>query len=47
VPRLSAEKLRATASLTRLLDEQGKHDEARAMLADVYNGSPRISTPPT
>ena len=29
--------LRATASLTRLLDEQGKHDEGRAMLSDIYN----------
>ena len=29
-------ELRATTSLARLLDEQGKDDEARAMLADVY-----------
>jgi tetratricopeptide (TPR) repeat protein len=30
-------ELRATTSLARLLDRQGKRDEARAMLADVYN----------
>ncbi len=30
-------ELRATASLVRLLDQQGKRDEARAMLADIYN----------
>jgi len=29
-------ELRATVSLSRLLDQQGKHDEARAMLADIY-----------
>jgi predicted ATPase len=28
--------LRATVSLARLLNEQGKRDEARAMLADIY-----------
>jgi predicted ATPase len=29
-------ELRATISLARLLDEQGKRDEARAMLAEIY-----------
>jgi predicted ATPase len=28
---------RATASLARLLFKQGKRDEARTMLADIYN----------
>ena len=32
-----AYELRATTSLARLLDKQGKRDEARAMLADIYN----------
>jgi len=30
-------ELRATASLARLLAKQGKRDEARAMLADIYD----------
>ena len=30
-------ELRATTSLARLLDRQGRRDEARAMLADIYN----------
>ena len=30
-------ELRATTSLARLLDKQGHPDEARAMLADIYN----------
>ena len=30
-------ELRATVSLARLLDKQGKRDEARAMLAEIYN----------
>jgi len=30
-------ELRATTSLARLLDKQGRRDEARAMLADIYN----------
>ena len=30
-------ELRATTSLARLLDQQGHRDEARAMLADIYN----------
>jgi tetratricopeptide (TPR) repeat protein len=30
-------ELRATMSLTRLLDKQGKRDEARVMLAEIYN----------
>jgi predicted ATPase len=29
--------LRATSSLARLHAEQGRRDEARAMLADIYN----------
>jgi hypothetical protein len=29
-------ELRATTSFARLLDKQGKHDEARAMLAEIY-----------
>jgi predicted ATPase len=28
--------LRATTSLARLLDKQGRRDEARAMLAEIY-----------
>jgi predicted ATPase len=30
-------ELRATTSLARLLDKQGKRDEARAMLSEIYN----------
>ena len=30
-------ELRATTSLARLFDRQGKRDDARAMLADIYN----------
>jgi predicted ATPase len=30
-------ELRATMSLARLLDKQGKRDEARVMLADIYD----------
>jgi predicted ATPase len=30
-------ELRATTSLARLLDQQGKRDEARTMLAEIYN----------
>ena len=30
-------ELRATTSLARLLAKQGHHDEARAMLAEIYN----------
>ncbi len=29
-------ELRATTSLARLLAKQGKHDEARTMLAEIY-----------
>jgi predicted ATPase len=29
--------LRATTSLARLLDKQGRRDQARAMLAEIYN----------
>jgi tetratricopeptide (TPR) repeat protein len=32
-----ASELRATTSLARLLVKQGKRDEARAMLAEIYN----------
>jgi predicted ATPase len=31
-----SEELRATTSLARLLAKQGKRDEARAMLAEIY-----------
>ena len=30
-------ELRATMSLARLLDKQGRRDEARTMLAAIYN----------
>jgi predicted ATPase len=30
-------ELRAAVSLARLLAKHGRHDEARAMLADIYN----------
>jgi predicted ATPase len=30
-------ELRATISLARLLAQQGKRNEARTMLADIYN----------
>ena len=30
-------ELRSTTSLARLLGQQGKRDEARAMLAEIYN----------
>jgi predicted ATPase len=30
------EELRATTSLARLLTKQGRRDEARAMLAEIY-----------
>jgi len=30
-------ELQATMSFARLLDKQGKRDEARAMLAEIYN----------
>ena len=37
--RMSAKafELRATTSLARLLDKQGRRDEAHAILADIYN----------
>jgi predicted ATPase len=37
--RMSAKswELRATTSLARLLRDTGRRDEARAMLADIYN----------
>jgi hypothetical protein len=31
-------------SLGRPLNRQGKRDEARTMLADIYTGSPKAST---
>jgi predicted ATPase len=30
-------ELRSTTSLVRLLKTQGRHDEARATLAEIYN----------
>ena len=33
----NAAELRAATSLARLLDKQGRRDEACAMLADIYN----------
>jgi adenylate cyclase len=30
-------ELGATTSLARLLDQQGRRDEARSMLAEIYN----------
>jgi predicted ATPase len=35
--KAKAWELRATMSLARLLAKQGKRDEARAILADIYN----------
>ncbi|MGA9721715.1 MAG: AAA family ATPase [Candidatus Binatus sp.] len=35
--RAKSSELRATTSLARLLDHQGKRDEARTMLAEIYN----------
>ena len=32
-----AYQLRATTSLARLLDREGKRDQARTMLAEIYN----------
>jgi predicted ATPase len=32
-----SDELRATISLARLLDEQNRRDEARAMLVEIYN----------
>jgi predicted ATPase len=32
-----AGELRATRSLARLLDKQGRREEARMMLAEIYN----------
>jgi Flp pilus assembly protein TadD len=31
------EQLRATTSLAHLLDKRGRRDEARTMLAEIYN----------
>jgi predicted ATPase len=39
-------ELRATVSLARLLASQGRRDEARAILADIYNWLPRASILP-
>jgi tetratricopeptide (TPR) repeat protein len=40
-------ELRATTSLARLLAKQGRREQAQAMLAEIYGGSRRASTPPT
>jgi predicted ATPase len=40
-------ELRATTSLARLLGKQGRRDEARAMLAEIYNWFTEASTQPT
>ena len=34
--KVRSEELRATTSLAHLLAKQGKRDEARAMLAEIY-----------
>jgi ATP/maltotriose-dependent transcriptional regulator MalT len=39
-------ELRATMSLARLLAKEGHRDEARTMLADIYNWFTKASTPP-
>jgi predicted ATPase len=39
-------KLRATMSLSRLWQRQGRHDEARAALAAIYNTYTEGSTTP-
>jgi hypothetical protein len=38
-------ELRATTSLARLLASQGRRDEARAMLADIYGWFTRVLSP--
>jgi len=40
-------ELRHATSLARLRREQGRRGRARALLAPVYGGSPRASTPQT
>ena len=40
-----AYELRATTSLARLLAKQGKRDEARAMLAEIYNATQNSDAP--
>jgi hypothetical protein len=40
-------ELGSNLSLARLLDSQGKRDEARAMLAEIYDWFTEASTPPT
>ena len=40
-------ELRATTSLARLLKRQGKPDEARKMLAEIYNWFTEGFEPPT
>ena len=35
--RAKSLELRATMSLVKLLDRQGRHDQAHTMLADIYN----------
>jgi len=39
-------EVRATISLAQMLASKGRRDEARTMLADIYNWFPRASTPP-
>ena len=36
----------ATTSLVRVLKREGKRNAARAMLAEIYAGTPKASTPP-
>jgi hypothetical protein len=40
-------ELRATVSLARLLASQGRRNEARTMLAEIYRCSLKVSTPLT
>jgi predicted ATPase len=40
-------ELRATVSLARLLAKQGRRDEARTMLAEIYGWCTEASKPPT
>jgi predicted ATPase len=36
ITRIVSSELRATTSLARLLDQTGRRDEARTMLAEIY-----------
>ena len=40
-------ELRGAMSLARLRQQQGRPQEAVALLAPIYDGSPNASTPPT